>query len=409
MSDSITAFASIIIEDPTVKSLVSHKIRERVYIYSSIPVEDVYNSSAQNTFTYKYIVLHGKPRNSSIPAVAITFPTVSSECVNISITMTVDSLIYRARHRDEFVQSTYANTTLVVKCLMSFEVVWIQPRISSCKQEKPSLEGTIIRSTKSMAVYVAEADCNVTRGDRGFGYVGNPIYSLPPSRKWGTTFVTDLGHLQEHQIRKGLHVAALFHTVADEDTKIIVTAYSPGNKLPVLSKKYKLKAEQPLSINVKETMYTYLIIRSSTPVLIVYELCEPYFSSLLQPVEWFTRQQSLLLSHSLVPQVEQYYITLVMTAPESYNIRDIHIQREGYEQSVPLLEYFHSGDTTSYSFEHVMVVSVAVGSKILGSNDTYLIAKSLDACMEIGASVVYYGEYGGYGHTNTYVLGEFKV
>ena len=156
-------------------------------------------------------------------------------------------------------------------------------------------------------------------------------------------------------------------------------------------------------------MYTYLIIRSSTPVLIFYELCEPCFSSLLQPVEWFTRQQSLLLSHSLVPQVEQYYITLVITAPKSYSIKDIHIQREGYEQSVPLLEYFHSGDITSYSFEHVMVVSVAVGSKTLGSNDTYLVAKSLDACMEIGASIVYYGEYGGYGHTNTYVLGEFKV
>lgn len=415
VSDSVTAFASVIAEDPTVMSLVSHKIRERVYVYSSIPVEEeVYNSSAQNTFTYKYMVLHGKPRNSSIPAVAITFPTVDTECANISITTTVDALIYRARHRDEFVQSTYANTTLVVKCLTSFEVVWIEPRISSCKQETPSLQGTVIRSTTSMAVYVAEADCNVTRDDRGFGYVGHPIYSLPPSRKWGTTFVTDLGRLQQHPIRRELHVAALFHTVADEDTEITVTAYSPGNKLPVHSKKYELKAEQPLTINVGETTYTYLIIRSSIPVLIVYELCEkksdkPYFSSLLQPVEWFSRQQSLLLSRSLVPQVEQYYITLVITTPKSYNIKDIHIQREGYEQSVPLLEYFHSGDITSYSIEQVLVVSVAVDSKTLGSNDTYLIAKSLDACMEIGASVVYYGEHSGYGHTNTHVLGEFQI
>jgi hypothetical protein len=415
VSDSITAFASVIVEDPTAMSLVSHKIRERVYIYSSIPVEEeAHNSSAQNTFTYKYIVLHGKSRNSSIPAVAITFPAISTQCENITITTKVDVLIYRARYRDEFVQSTYANTTLVIKCLTDFEVVWIQPRISSCKQDTPSLQGTVIRSTKSMAVYVAEADCNVTKADRGFGYVGNPIYSLPPSGKWGTTFVTDLGHLQERPIRKKLHVATLLHMVADEDTEVTVTAYTPGIKVPVHSKKYKLRADQPLTINVEEITYTYLTVQSSIPILIIYEVCEkesgkPYFLGLLQPVEWFAQQQSLLLSHSLVPQVEQYYITLVISAPKPYDIKDIHIQREGYEQSVPLLEFFHTGDITLYSIEHVVVVSVAVDSKILGINDTYLIAKSLDACMEFGANVVYYGEQSGYGHTNTYVLGEFKV
>ena len=411
-SDSITAFVSFVIKDPTVMSLVSHKIEERVYVYSSIPVEEeVHNSSAQNSFTYKYIVLHGKPRNASIPAVAITFPSVSTECANITITPKVDVLIYRARHRDEFVQSAVANTSLVVSCLKHFEVVWIQPRITNCKQEIPSLQGTVIRSTRGMAVYVAEAKCNVTTADRGFGYVGNPVYSLPPSKKWGTMFVTDLGHLQNHLIRKEL--ATLFHMVAEEDTEIIVTAYTTGKSFPVRSKKYKLEADQPLTINIKETLYTYLTLQSSTPVLTVYEVYEKvssgsYFSTLLQPVEWFTQQQSLLLSHSLVPQVEQYYITLVITASKSYDINDIQIQREGDEQSVSLFDFFHTDDISSYSIDsldHIMVASVAVDSEVLGSNDTYLIAKSQDACMKIGASVVYYNEYSSYAHTNIYILG----
>ena len=414
-SDSITAFVSFIVEDPTVMSLVSHKIEKRVYTYSAIPVEEqVHNSSTsdQNTHTHKYVVLHGKPRNTTIPAVTITFPTVSTECANITITPKVDALIYRACHRDEFVQSTAANTSLVVSCLKHFEVVWIQPRIESCKQQSPSLQGTVIMSTKGMAVYIAEAECNETRGDRGFGYVGNPTYSLPPSRKWGTTFVTDLGHLQHHLVRKEL--AALFHMVAEADTEVFVTVYTPGRKLSVRSEIYKLEADQPLTIDVEETMYTYLTLKNSNPVLIVYEVYEkasgkPYLSSLLQPVEWFTQQQSLLLSHSLVPQVEQYFITLVITAPKSYDIKDIHIQREGYGQLVPLQEYFHTSDIGLYSLDHTIVVSVAMDSKTLGSNDTYLIAKSQDACMEIGASVVHYGEHSGYAHTNAYVLGEFKV
>ena len=410
-SDSITAFVSVIPEDPTVMSLVSHKIEERVYVHSSIPIEEeAYNSSAQNSFTYKYTVLHGKPRNATVPAVAITLPPISTECANISITPKVDTLVYRARHRDEFVKSTLANTTIVVDCLMYFEVVWIQPRINSCNQEIPSLQGTMVRSTKGIAIYVAEAKCNVTRGGRGFGYVGNPIYSLPPLRKWGTMFITDLGHLQKQSVRD--KSVPLFHMVTDEETEIMVTAHTPGNKLPVHSRKYKLEADQPLTISIEDTVHTYLTLWSSRPVLIVYEVCsgEQYFSSLLQPVEWFSQQQSLLLSHSLVPQVEQYYITLVVTVSKSHDLKGIQIQREGDDQPVSLLDYFHTGNISLYSIgssDHV-VVSVAVDSEALGNNDTHIIVKSKDACTKLGASVIYYGERSGYAHTNVYVLGELQ-
>ena len=414
-TDSITAFVSCTVEDPTVTSLVSHKIEERVYVYSSMPVgEEVHNSNAQNTFMYKYMVLHGEPRNTTVPSVAITLPSTSTECENITITTRVDAVVYRARHRDEFVQSTLANTTLVVECLMHFEVVWIQPRITSCNQKLPSLQGTEIRSTRGVAVYVAEAECNVTKGVRGFGYVGNPMYSLPPVRKWGTKFIIDLSHLQnlKHLARKKL--AALFHMVTDEDTEILVTARTPGNKLSVRSEIYKLAADQLLTISIKETMYTYLTLKSSNPVLIVYEVCEklngePYFSTLLQPVEWFMQQQNILLSHSLVPQVEQYYITLVVTGEKSYDINDIQIQREGDEQSVPLLDYFHTSDISSYSIDildGITVVSMAVDSEALGNNDTHITAKSKDSCMKIGASVMYYGAHSSYAHTNAYVLGK---
>lgn len=414
-SDSITAFVSFIVEDPTVTSLVSHKIEERVYVYSSIPVgEEVHNSSAQNTFTHKYMVLHGEPRNTTVPSVTITLPSISTECANITITTKVDAVVYRAHHRDEFIQSTLANTTLVVECLMHFEVVWIQPRIIDCNQEIPSLQGTEIRSTRGVAVYVAEAECNMTKGDRGFGYVGNPMYSLPPVTKWGTKFFIDLSHLQnlKHLVRKEL--AALFHMVTNEDTEILVTAYTPGNKLPVCSEIHKLEADQPLTINIKETIYTYLILQSSNPVLVMYEVCEevsgePYFSTLLQPVEWFAQQQSLLLSHSLVSQVEQYYITLVVTGEKSYDIKNIQIQREGDEQLVSLLDYFHTSDISSYSidsFDGIIVVSMAVDSETLGSNDTHILVKAEDVCMKIGASVMYYGAHSGYAHTNVYILGK---
>lgn len=139
-------------------------------------------------------MLHGKQRSTTIPAVAITLPT-STEYTNVTITAKINVLLYRARTGDEFIQTTSANTTLTVDCLMSFEGLWIELRITSCDQARPSLQGTIIRSTRDMVVYAAEAECNVTRCGREFGYVGYSIYSLPPSRKWGTEFITDFSHL----------------------------------------------------------------------------------------------------------------------------------------------------------------------------------------------------------------------
>ena len=90
-------------------------------------------------------------------------------------------------------------------------------------------------------------------------------------------------------------------------------------------------------------------------MLVVFEVYddesgEPYFSSLLQPVEWFAQRQNLLLSHSLIPQVEQYYITLSIIAPtKSYDLKNIQKQSETEEGMVSLSEYFHTSVINSYS------------------------------------------------------------
>lgn len=415
-SDSITAVTSFIAEDPTVMSLVSHKVQDRVHVYSLTPVtEEVHN----NRPTHKYIVSHGKSRNTTIPAIAITIP-ITSACTNITITSKTDILIYRAQQRDHFVNSTLANTTTKVNCLQQFEVVWIEPWIDSCKENSPNLQGTTIESTLDLTVYVAEAECNVTTGNRGFGYVGNIIHAVPPVRKWGSTFITDISHLQIPWHTQE-ELQASFHIVTAEEAKetnIVASIYIQGEKESVNSSKYKLQpTSNPVTIKVdQDHNIRMILLQSSSPVLVIYEVYgkvsgEPHFSTLLQPVEWFTQQQSLLLAHSLVPKSEMYYIAIVVqTDSESYDITKLQVQDRNYQQSVSILEYspFHAAVTDLYStgISNYVIVTVAVDSIALGSNDTYVVVKSADACTKLGASVVYYGEQSSYAHTNLYVIGK---
>lgn len=412
-SDSITAITSFITEDPTVTSLVSHKIEERVYVYSPTPVTG--DATAQDNLMYEYTVLHGKTRSGAVPAVAITIP-ITSECANITITPNRDVVVYRARHRDEFVNLTLANRTTEVSCLMQFEVVWIEPTIRNCNIDKQNLQGTVIKSSTDLAIFNAEAECNVTNNNRGFGYVGNLIHALPPVKRWGTTFITDLTHLQYQLPLK--RPEALFHIIAEQNKEatIVVTRYTPGRRAPAQSSKYRLESNYPLTIQLDQDAHTHIIIESTSPVLVVYDVCckvndEPYFSSLLQPVEWFTQQQSLLLSHSLVPQVEKYYVILVIkSSSDDFDITNIQIQNGSRDQSTPIMDYksLHSGNIHSYPVgtTEYMIVLVTVDSEQWQSNDTHIIVKSVDGCTNLGASVIYYGEQSSYAHTNTYVLGE---
>ena len=415
-SESITAIATFVAEDPTVMTLVSHKVQDRVYVYSSIPVPEEVCDTAQDCLTHEYIVLHGKTRKTTVPAIAITVPA-TSKCTNISITPVVDTLIYRAHYRDKFVDSILANTTTTVSCLQQFEVMWIEPRADHCNRAGPNLQGTIIRSTIELAIYVAEAECNVTRGNRGFGYVGNLIHALPPVRRWGATFIVDLHHLQNQSSHEQLE--ASLHIVAAEETDIVTSAYAPGEKEPIDNGKYKLESNEPLTIKVDHFHTQTLVLQSSAPVLVMYEVYsrvsgEPYFSTLLQPMEWFTQQQSLLLAHSLVSQVESYHITLMMESDsESYDITKLQVQVGSYQQTISLLDYlpFHVADIDSHSIGNssVVIIHVVVDLEALGSGDTHVVVKSVDDCtkLKLGASVIYHGEQSGYAHTNLYILGEF--
>ena len=414
-SDSITAVTSYIADDPTVMSIVSHKVQERVDVYSSLPISEV-KAETPDSFMYEYTVVHGKSRSGTVSAVAITIPP-SNDCTYMTITPSVDVLVYRARDRDEFVNTTLANTTIKVNCLLQFEVVWIEPRINNCEKDKPKLQGTVIRSTVDVAISIGEAECNVTKGDRGFGYVGNLIHALPPKNRWGKTFVTDFSHLQNHLSEERPEV--LFHVTVgnSKEATIVFIRYKPGEVKPIHSTEYKLESDEPTTIKLEEDMHTHITIQSSSPALIVYEVYSKvsggsYYSTLLQPVEWFTWQQSLLLSHTLVPQVGIYYITLVIKAnSEHYNITKIQIENASDQQLIPLLDYtpFRTGNIGSYPIGNsgYTIVTIAVNSEELGSNDMYVVVKSMDYCTKLGASVMYHGEKSSYAHTNAYVLGEY--
>ena len=423
-SDSITGITSFASEDPTVMSLVAHKVQERMYVYSSLPVAEQEDDQIQHDpIYYEYIVLHRKARNNAVPAVSITIPT-SSECTNVTIASKVDIVVYRARNRDEYVNVSIANTPIKVSCLLRFEVVWIEPVIDTCHPhaQAPTLRGMVIKSTIEVAVYVGEAECNVTQaGDRGFGYVANIIHALPPAKRWGKTFIIDLGHLGRNLTLHKQELVALFHIVSDaaettEELSVEVTTYTPEERASMNSSKYTLEPYQPMTIEVHET-YIH-VIQSSIPILVVYEVYnevtgERYFSTLLQAAEWFASQQSILLSHSLIPQLQQYYITLVIkTNLESYDPTNLQIQTAHHERAVSFLEYapFKSGNIISYPVGNsdYTIVTVAVNSEALGDNDTCIVIKSVDACTEFGATVVSYGENSSYAHTNAYVIGEYS-
>ena len=292
-----------------------------------------------------------------------------------------------------------------------------------CNTPAPSLLGSIIRSTSEESVYAGEAECNASRlgDDRGFGYVGHLIHPLPPVNRWGKTFITDFGHLYGNQTPYTQELVALLYIVSAEtaeEASVEITTYIPGEWTPTNSSNYVLEPYQPMTIEVSEDTSAHVIVQSSSQVLVVYEVVnkvtgEHYFSSLLQAAEWYTNQQSLLLSRSLVsPQSQQYYyITIVVkTELESHDLINLQIQTANHKQPTSLQDYtpIKMGNITSnpVGASGYTIVTVAVDSEALGANDTYAVIKSVNACIEFGATITSYGEHFSYAHTNAYVLGE---
>ena len=291
-----------------------------------------------------------------------------------------------------------------------YTTLWIEPKVSSCVRVNPrSLEGTLIVSNKPITVFTNRAKC---KGSMEFSYESQVVHQMPEVKDWGTTFIIDTQQINmiPESIRNDIVYEITIRTAHNGTTVNII--YYQYNKPP------QVTTDKLMTNNVYRVAHSassmhgnsHIAIKASSPVLALYNIysqnANMYYSVLLQPVEWFSNKQTIILQHPTDNEVYQYHISVVVPK-EHYNPMDIQItESKDLCQSTPVLNYkgFIWSSKESYGY-----VVFYIEPSITGGTDnvTQLLLWHIDPDVHIGATVFAYAGDLQYAYSNGYTLSKF--
>ena len=401
----ITQYYSSADQDPTVSLIASAKWPNFTLVYSLLPFPrqpDILTSQE-----YNYYLLFGsfRPRNC-IDAFAIV--AVSPDITNVTIKPTVD-LVALQNGRDMI--NITANSTETIS-MEENEVLWIEVMTENCRSER-NLSGLLVKATQNIQVFTANAQCSEPNM---FSYNSHVLHQMPPSYRWGKTYVTDLLQLNILPVTSTNSTIVSFTFLAIENmTNVTITWYRDNHQQnDPYTTSYTLTSGKPFittfDSNLISNDTTHVFIQGSNSILVLYELYSSvenkmYFSVLLQPVEWFSNQQSAVLIKPLQQATElQYHITLVVPTkfydPHNILITDI------FESNQSLDRYDHFNPEHVYTAGDFFVIYMEINSTV--TEDNQVLIRHSDSCAKLGVSVYSYAtDTTGYAYSNGYVLSKF--
>ena len=180
------------------------------------------------------------------------------------------------------------------------------------------------------------------------------------------------------------------------------------------STQYTLTSGKPFVTTFDSTFIsngtTHVFIQGSNPILVVYELYsvaenKMYFSVLLQPVEWFSNQQSAVLVKPLQQATELLYHITVVVPSKFYDPQNILVT----DQSVVSLDMYDYFDAEHvYTAGDFLVLYMEINStNITNETDKQILIRHKDPCAKLGVIVYSYADTTSYAYSNGYVLSEF--
>ena len=399
--------------NPTVSSVVtlSAPTLSTFEAISLLPVPSYLNLPVYETELFEYNVMFQSRHDEFLHGIAI-----SAVVDNTNITIQVTSGAITLRNAKDEKTVIFSNETSTFAIFNLFEVLWLEPKVANCNIPSPSLQGTKITSTKPLSVFTAKVKCNDT-GD--FSYDLQLVHQMPPVTKWGTNFILDMqqANIIPPSLASDLHYQFTILTSDNYTTNVTIEYYHLGDPLHLISPKMQLfsaSSNEELKIPVTEMpsdSLSHFNIHASAPVLVMYEIYtrskgELSYSILLQPTEWFSRQQSLVLSHSQPSSEYRYHIGVVI--PKNYfNPADIYIENVQESSPPETLDTYqgYNGQvfvTTDYA---VLYLEVTIHNE--SSNQTQLLLQHSSSCGVLGATVYSYAESGvHYAYSNSYILGK---
>ena len=187
--------------------------------------------------------------------------------------------------------------------LQPLEILWINPETHhNCTPTPHILSGTKITSLKPLSVFTTEATCN------NMGGSSELVHQMPPVSKWGVNFILDMqqANIIPPSLTQYLHYQFTILTSSNHTTNLAIDYYyhsqphlnSPHTEHYPTSSNKKLI----IPVNIQSDTLSHFHIHASDPILVMYEIHSlaggnVSYSVLLQPTEWFSRQQTLILSH----------------------------------------------------------------------------------------------------------------
>ena len=406
-NNRVTQYYSSAAEDPTVSLIASAKWPSLTLVYSLLPDSRQPDSLTSQEYNYYLLLGSFRPRNY-IDAFAIV--AVSPDITNVTIKSTVDLIALRDGNVSAITIIT-ANSTKTIN-MDEHEVLWIEVMTKDCRSEK-NLSGLHVKATQSIQVFTANAQC--TKPDM-FSYDSHVLHQMPPSYKWGKTYITDLLQLNILPVTSTSSTIVSFTFLAVENMTTVTIMWYRGNQHQndPHSTQYTLTSGKPFvatfDSNLVSNGTTHVFIQGSNPILVVYELYslaenKVYFSVLLQPVEWFSNQQPAVLVKPLQQETElQYHITMVVPRkfydPKNIIITDLFRTN----QSLDGCDYFEPEHVYTAGDFHVLYMEI----NSTGGEDKQVLIRHKDPCAKLGVTVYSYAtDTTGYAYSNGYVLSKF--
>lgn len=375
--------------DPTIQALAVVRGDVHIQVLPLMPQRDD-NAPTPCTTIYTYYALYGE----GMLRQSYTVPTLGILAVGqrpeVNISTTGEILVYKNR---EMVKSNSSQWWPDPEHLDS---VWMQST-----GDTNTLSLAKITTTQPLSVVTAMARAN----NSNFSHISAFAHQMPDTSQWGKTFMADLTHFKALGFHKEQGIKVTLRILAHTASTVSITDYTGQN-----TRVFEMVAEsiKVLPINELANVSSYVTIKSSEGLLVMYEVLgynnRTIFSIFLQPMEWFTFKQQVILTTSLDSNSpnQSHYITMIV--PHDSTVL-VQTKTVGPVDIVSYGPFEHRGasDTLGYTIHRVMAFNYSI------SNETTLLFTAIDShgcSRELGVTLFSHSSILSYAHTNPPALGE---
>ena len=294
-----------------------------------------------------------------------------------------------------------------------YTTLWFEPKVSSCERvNSRSIEASKITSNKPITVFTNRAECNTQ-----FSYHSQLVHQMPEVQEWGKAFIIDTHYINilPESLRTDSNVMVFEIAIYSAQNTIMNITYYPFNK-PWYVKTTKLMRNSVHRLTLRSMSVSHMFIKVSSPVLVVHsihsvyeEKLQVYYSVMVQPLEWFSNKQTIVLQHPSQGELYRYHISAIV-AKEHYNPENIHIS-EDKDLCQGVQSLLHYKGFTGNTNESNGYVVFYLGLRIIGGMDrkTQLLMWHRNPEVYLGVTVFAYASDLQYAYSNGYSMGKHSL